>query len=94
MYALVLQTVERSSPHLRAQLALGPGDFSDNKDERFRTVIAAAFAISNVGVSFVAGAAIYYAFKRGCFAGNRTTFRRSMRAVRRVVPSCIHAQLI
>jgi hypothetical protein len=48
-----------------AQLALGSCDFSTDKNERFTTLVTAAFAIFNVGVAFVAGAAICYAFKRG-----------------------------
>jgi len=47
-----------------AQLALGSCEFSTEKDERFATLITAAFAIWNVGVAFVAGAAICYALKR------------------------------
>ncbi len=48
-----------------AQLALGSCDFSEEKDERFTTLVTAAFAIWNVGAAFVVGAAICYAFKRG-----------------------------
>jgi hypothetical protein len=47
-----------------AQLALGSCDFSTDKNERFTTLVTAAFAIFNVGVAFVAGAAICYAFRR------------------------------
>lgn len=47
-----------------AQLALGSCDFSDDKNERFATLVTAAFAIWNVGVAFVAGAAVCYALKR------------------------------
>jgi len=47
-----------------AQLALGSCEFSKDKGERFATLITAAFAIWNVGVAFVAGAAICYALKR------------------------------
>ncbi|MGZ5145556.1 MAG: putative sulfate/molybdate transporter [Burkholderiales bacterium] len=47
-----------------AQLALGSCDFSNDKDERFTTLITAAFAIWNVGAAFVLGAAVCYALKR------------------------------
>ena len=48
-----------------AQLALGSCDFSKDKGERFATIVTAAFAIWNVGIAFVAGAAICYSLKRG-----------------------------
>jgi xanthine/uracil permease len=47
------------------QLALGSCDFSNDKDERFATLETAAFAIWNVGVAFLAGAAIVYSLRRG-----------------------------
>jgi hypothetical protein len=47
-----------------AQLALASCEFSKEKDERFTTLITAAFAIFNVGLAFIAGAAICYAFRR------------------------------
>jgi len=47
-----------------AQLALGSCDFSQDKNERFATLVTTAFAIWNVGAAFVAGVAIYYALKR------------------------------
>jgi hypothetical protein len=46
------------------QLALGSCDFSNDKNERFATLVTATFAISNVGVAFLAGAAIVYCLKR------------------------------
>jgi MFS superfamily sulfate permease-like transporter len=48
-----------------AQLALGSCDFSPEKEDRFATLITAAFAMWNVGVAFIAGSAIYYSLKRG-----------------------------
>jgi len=48
-----------------AQLALGSCDFSNDKGERFVTLITAAFAIWNVGAAFLAGATLCYLFKRG-----------------------------
>jgi hypothetical protein len=47
------------------QLALGSCDFSTDKNERFATLVTAAFAIWNVGVAFLAGAAIVYSLRRG-----------------------------
>ena len=47
------------------QLALGSCEFSSDKNERFATLVTAAFAIWNVGVAFLAGAAIVYCMKRG-----------------------------
>jgi MFS superfamily sulfate permease-like transporter len=48
-----------------AQLALGSGDFSKNKAERFITLTTAAFAMWNVGLAFVVGIALAYVAKRG-----------------------------
>jgi len=47
------------------QLALGSSDFSTGKNERLATLVTAAFAIWNVGVAFLAGAAIVYCLRRG-----------------------------
>jgi hypothetical protein len=47
-----------------AQLALGSCEFSNDKNERFATLVTAAFAVWNVGVAFLAGAAIFYSLKR------------------------------
>jgi hypothetical protein len=38
-----------------AQLALGSCDFGGNKEERFITLVTAAFSIWNVGLAFIAG---------------------------------------
>ena len=48
-----------------AQLALGSCDFSNNKGERFVTLVTAAFAIWNVGAAFVVGLALLYLHRRG-----------------------------
>jgi len=47
-----------------AQLALGSCDFSKNKEERFITLITAAFSMWNVGLAFVAGVILAYLKKR------------------------------
>lgn len=48
-----------------AQLALGSCDLSDDKVERFITLITAAFTVCNVGVAFVVGVLGFYLHKRG-----------------------------
>jgi hypothetical protein len=48
-----------------AQLALGSCDISEDKGERFVTVITAALAIWNVGIAFVVGMTAYGLNKRG-----------------------------
>ena len=48
-----------------AQLALGSCDFSDDKVERFITLVTTAFALWNVGLAFVAGVAGAALYKRG-----------------------------
>jgi MFS superfamily sulfate permease-like transporter len=48
-----------------AQLALGAGEFSKDRIERFITLATAAFAMWNVGLAFVVGIALAYAAKRG-----------------------------
>ena len=48
-----------------AQLALGSCDLSDDKVERFITLITAAFTVWNVGVAFVVGVLGFYLHKRG-----------------------------
>ena len=48
-----------------AQLALGSCDLSNNKGERFVTLVTAAFAIWNVGAAFVVGLALLYLHRRG-----------------------------
>jgi MFS superfamily sulfate permease-like transporter len=48
-----------------AQLALGSCDFSKNKEERFITLLTAAFSMWNVGLAFVAGIALSCLFKGG-----------------------------
>jgi MFS superfamily sulfate permease-like transporter len=48
-----------------AQLALGSCDFSEDKGERFVTLVTAAFAVWNVGIAFVVGIAVAYVARRG-----------------------------
>jgi MFS superfamily sulfate permease-like transporter len=48
-----------------AQLALGGYDLSQDKGERFVTVITGALAVWNVGIAFVIGIAAYWLLKRG-----------------------------
>jgi MFS superfamily sulfate permease-like transporter len=48
-----------------AQLALGAGDFSKDKGERFVTLVTAALAVWNVAIAFVVGIAAYALYKRG-----------------------------
>ena len=48
-----------------AQLALGSCDFSKHKDERFVTLVTAAFCVWNVGLGFLAGMLGAYLSKRG-----------------------------
>jgi predicted benzoate:H+ symporter BenE len=48
-----------------AQLALGAGDFSRNKIERYITLVVAAFAMWNVGLAFIVGVVLAYFAKRG-----------------------------
>lgn len=48
-----------------AQLALGSCDFSNNKGERFITLVTAAFCIWNVGIGFLAGILGAFLIKRG-----------------------------
>jgi hypothetical protein len=48
-----------------AQLALGSCDFSKNKGERFIAVATAAFAMWNVGLSFIVGITLAFIAKRG-----------------------------
>ena len=43
-----------------AQLALGSCDFGKNKEERFITLVTAAFSMWNVGLGFVAGVMLAY----------------------------------
>jgi len=47
-----------------AQLALGGSDLSQDKGERFVTVMTAALAVWNVGIAFVVGVAAYWLLKR------------------------------
>lgn len=47
-----------------AQLALGSCDFGEDKNDRFATLITAAFSIWNVGVAFIAGMLVVYALRR------------------------------
>jgi hypothetical protein len=47
-----------------AQLALGSCEFSKNKEERFITLVTAAFSMWNVGLAFVAGVLLAYLKKR------------------------------
>jgi MFS superfamily sulfate permease-like transporter len=48
-----------------AQLAVGAGDFSKDKGERFVTLVTAALAVWNVAIAFVVGIAAYALYKRG-----------------------------
>jgi MFS superfamily sulfate permease-like transporter len=43
-----------------AQLALGSCDFGQNKEERFITLVAAAFSMWNVGLAFIVGILLAY----------------------------------
>jgi hypothetical protein len=47
------------------QLALGSRDLSNDKGERFVTVVTGALAVWNVGIAFVVGMAAYALNKRG-----------------------------
>jgi hypothetical protein len=47
-----------------AQLGLGSCDFSKNKEERFITLVTAAFSMWNVGLAFVAGVILAYLKER------------------------------
>jgi len=47
-----------------AQLALGSCDFGKNKEERFITLVTAAFSLWNVGLAFVAGMMLAYLKER------------------------------
>lgn len=48
-----------------AQLALGACDISEDKGERFVTMVTGALAVWNVGIAFVIGMAAYALNKRG-----------------------------
>ena len=48
-----------------AQLALGSCNFSNDKGERFVTVITGALAVYNVGLAFLIGMLVYVLLKRG-----------------------------
>jgi MFS superfamily sulfate permease-like transporter len=48
-----------------AQLAVGAGDFSKDKGERFVTLVTAALAVWNVAIAFIVGIAAYALYKRG-----------------------------
>jgi MFS superfamily sulfate permease-like transporter len=47
-----------------AQLALGSCDFGKDKEERFITLVTAAFSMWNVGLAFVAGVVLAYLKKK------------------------------
>jgi hypothetical protein len=47
-----------------AHLALGSCDFSKIKEERFITLVTAAFSMWNVGLAFVAGITLAYLKER------------------------------
>ena len=49
------------------QLALGSCDFSKNKEERFITLVTAAFSMWNVGLAFIAGMLLAYLKERDHF---------------------------
>ena len=48
-----------------AQLALGAGDVSKDKNERYITLVVAAFAMWNVGLAFIVGVLLAYLAKCG-----------------------------
>jgi MFS superfamily sulfate permease-like transporter len=48
-----------------AQLALGSCQFSQDKGERFATLVTAAFAMWNVGAAFLVGLGVFHIAKRG-----------------------------
>ena len=48
-----------------AQLALGSCDISQDKGERFVTVVTGALAVCNVGIALVVGMTAYALNKRG-----------------------------
>jgi MFS superfamily sulfate permease-like transporter len=48
-----------------AQLALGSCHFSQDKGERFATLVTAAFAMWNVGAAFLVGLGVFHIAKRG-----------------------------
>jgi MFS superfamily sulfate permease-like transporter len=48
-----------------AQLALGSCDFSKKKEERFITLVAAAFSLWNVGLGFLVGMILSLIHQRG-----------------------------
>jgi Molybdate transporter of MFS superfamily len=48
-----------------AQLALGAGEFSGNKIERYIALVVAAFAMWNVGLAFIVGIVLAYFARRG-----------------------------
>jgi hypothetical protein len=48
-----------------AQLALSGAELSQEKGERFVTLITAALAVWNVGIAFVIGLAAYWIYRRG-----------------------------
>lgn len=47
------------------QLALGSGELSKDRVERFATLVTAAFTVWNVGIAFIAGMALAFMAKRG-----------------------------
>jgi MFS superfamily sulfate permease-like transporter len=49
-----------------AQLALGSCDFSENKDERFVTIVTTGLSMWNIGLAFVIGMSVFHLLKRGC----------------------------
>jgi predicted benzoate:H+ symporter BenE len=48
-----------------AQLALGSCDFSEDKGERFATIVTAGLSMWNIGLAFVVGLSIFHLLKRG-----------------------------
>lgn len=48
-----------------AQLAFGASDFSEDKDERFVTIVTAGLSMWNIGLAFVIGLSIFHLLKRG-----------------------------
>jgi MFS superfamily sulfate permease-like transporter len=48
-----------------AQLALGSCDLSNDKGERFVTIVTAGLSTWNIGLAFVIGLSVFHLLKRG-----------------------------
>ncbi|HEY3783886.1 MAG TPA: putative sulfate/molybdate transporter [Steroidobacteraceae bacterium] len=51
------------------QLALGAGELTEDRTERFATLVTAAFTVWNVGIAFIAGMALAHLSTRARFRG-------------------------